>query len=47
MSAHGRRLWGRLGVQLTNDNNFHAAPKIAGTSDGYIVVAWTTIQLLA
>lgn len=38
----GGRLWGRLGVQLTNDSNFHAAPKITGTSDGNIVVAWTS-----
>src|SRR5262249_38519580 len=28
--------------QLTSDNSFHAAPKIAGTSDGGIVVAWTS-----
>lgn len=38
----GKRFWGRLGVQLTSDSNFHAAPKIAGTSDGNIVVAWTS-----
>lgn len=38
----GGRLWGRLGVQLTNDSNSHAAPKITGTSDGNIVVAWTS-----
>jgi len=38
----GGHLWGRLGVQLTNDSNFHAVPKITGTSDGNIVVAWTT-----
>jgi hypothetical protein len=29
-------------VQLTNDSSFHAAPKIAGTSDGDVVVAWTS-----
>jgi len=42
MSRLGKALWGRRGVQLTNDSNSHAAPKIAGTSDGYIVVAWTS-----
>ncbi len=42
MSPSGEALWSRHGVQLTNDSNFHAAPKIVGTSDGYIVVAWTS-----
>lgn len=42
MGEFGKTLWGRKGVQLTNDSNFHAAPKIAGTSDGNIVVAWTS-----
>jgi len=39
----GKPIWGRLGVQLTppSDYNFHAAPKIAATSDGNVVVAWT------
>ena len=35
-------LWGGHGVQLTSDASFHAAPKIAGTSDGDVVVAWTS-----
>ena len=38
----GRQIWGRHGVQLTSDSSFHAAPKIAGTSDGQVVVAWTS-----
>jgi hypothetical protein len=42
MAPDGDALWGRHGVQLTNDSNFHAAPKVVGTSDGYIVVAWTS-----
>jgi len=42
LGPRGMPLWGRLGVQLTSDSNFHAAPKIAGTSDGNIVVAWTS-----
>jgi len=42
MSPTGQALWGPNGVALTFDPNFHAAPKIAATSDGYIVVAWTT-----
>ena len=39
----GKPIWGRLGVQLTppSDLNFHAAPKIVGTTDGSVVVAWT------
>lgn len=41
MSPSGQPLWGPLGIQLTLDNSFHAAPKIAGTSDGGIVVGWT------
>lgn len=42
MSPQGSPLWGRLGVQLTHDNAFHAVPKIAATSDGGVVVAWTS-----
>ena len=41
MSASGQPLWGPSGVALTWDPGFHAAPKIAATSDGGIVVAWT------
>jgi hypothetical protein len=42
MSPGGAALWGRLGVQLSSDSNFHSAPKIAATSDGGIIVAWTS-----
>ncbi len=42
VSPSGKALWGRRGVQLTHDGKLHAAPKIAGTSDGDIVVAWTS-----
>ncbi len=42
MGPGAQRLWGKLGVQLTNDSNSHAAPKIAATTDGGIIVAWTS-----
>ena len=42
MSPLGRAVWGKLGVQLTNGSNSNAAPKIAATTDGGIVVAWTS-----
>lgn len=42
MSPQGNPVWGPLGVQLTPDSASHAAPKIAGTSDGNVVVAWTS-----
>jgi hypothetical protein len=42
VSPSGKALWGKLGVQLTNDSSTHSAPKIAGTTDGSIVVAWTS-----
>jgi len=38
VSPEGALLWG---VTLTNTSAFVAAPKIAGTSDGGVVVAWT------
>jgi hypothetical protein len=38
----GRAIWGPKGIQLTSDSGFHAIPKIAGTTNGYAVVAWTT-----
>ena len=41
MNKAGNPIWGINGVQLTNDSNQHYAPKIAGTSDGGAVVAWT------
>lgn len=36
------QLWGETGVQLTSGSPFFAAPKIAGTIDGGIVVAWSS-----
>jgi len=41
MDKSGNALWGPNGVQLTSDGNQHYAPKITGTSDGGVVVAWT------
>ena len=41
VAANGSQPWGTLGVQLTATSNFVASPKIAGTSDGGAVVAWT------
>jgi len=41
MDAKGNPLWGPNGVQLTRDGAQHYDPKIAGTSDGGVVVAWT------
>ncbi len=37
----GTLLWGLDGIQVTATADFVAAPKIAGTSDGNVVVAWT------
>ena len=42
VNRRGDPMWGDRGVQLTSDAGFHAAPKIAGTSDGDVVVAWTS-----
>ena len=42
MNPWGLKLWGPLGVQLTSGSDSNAAPKIAATSDGGIVVAWTS-----
>ena len=41
VDRNGKQLWGASGVQLTNTTTFLAAPKIAGTSDGHVVAAWT------
>ena len=43
VSSTGRLLWS---VRLTSDVAFHAAPKIAGTSDGNVVVAWTSNSIV-
>ena len=42
MNPLGKSLWGKLGVHLTSGSDSNAAPKIAATSDGGIVVAWTS-----
>ncbi len=36
----GNLIWGSAGVQLTGTTDFVANPKIVGTSDGDVVVAW-------
>jgi len=41
VAPDGTLLWGPTNVQLTSTSDFVAAPKIAGTSDGGAVVAWT------
>jgi len=41
MSPAGKALWGARGVQLTKGTvHSNGSPKIAGTSDGGVVVAW-------
>ena len=42
ISSAGKALWGKLGVQTTKGSATNSAPKIAGTSDGNVVVAWTS-----
>jgi hypothetical protein len=43
ISPAGKALWGKRGVQLTKGSvHSNASPKIAGTSDGGVVVAWTS-----
>jgi hypothetical protein len=42
ISPAGKALWGKLGVQTTKGSATNSAPKIAGTSDGNVVVAWTS-----
>jgi hypothetical protein len=37
----GSLLWGTNGVQVSTGGLFVAAPRVAGTSDGNVVVAWT------
>lgn len=37
----GNLLWGAGGLLLTSTTDFVAAPKIGGTTDGNVVVAWT------
>ncbi len=42
MSPTGQPLWGPNGIALTFDPGSHNSPKVTVTSDGYIVVGWTT-----
>jgi hypothetical protein len=42
ITPRGRMPWGPLGIQLTNDQNSNNDPKIAGTSDGDVVVGWSS-----
>src|SRR5579862_121008 len=42
MSPTGQALWGPNGVALTFDPGSHNVPKVTVTTDGYIVVGWTT-----
>ncbi len=41
VAPDGTLLWGLGGIAITATADFVAAPKIAGTSDGNVVVAWT------
>jgi hypothetical protein len=41
MDKNGNPLWGPFGVQLSSNGAGHFDPKIAGTSDGGVVVGWT------
>ncbi|MGD8438894.1 MAG: hypothetical protein PVG53_00025 [Holophagae bacterium] len=42
ISPLGAPLWGASGVQVSTGGLFVAAPKVAGTTDGFVVVAWTS-----
>lgn len=42
VSPDGALLWGAGGVQVSSGGAFVAAPKVAGTTDGQVVVAWTS-----
>jgi hypothetical protein len=42
ISPKGQMVWGPMGIQLTNDQNSNNNPKIAGTADGNVVVAWSS-----
>ncbi len=41
VSPSGDQLWGPNGIQLTSGSPNAHQPKVAGTSDGGVVVAWT------
>jgi len=42
VSPDGTLLWGAGGVQVSSGGLFVAAPRVTGTSDGNVVVAWTS-----
>lgn len=42
VAPNGQPLWGGKGVQVTRGNTQVYAPKITATSDGSVVVAWST-----
>jgi len=41
VSPAGALLWGLNGIALTSTSDFVGSPRVAGTSDGHAVVAWT------
>lgn len=41
VTTSGTLVWGVNGIQLTNTTAFVASPRICGTADGGVVVAWT------
>ena len=42
MSPTGQALWGPNGVALTSGTGGHYSPRVTVTSDGYVVVGWST-----
>jgi hypothetical protein len=42
ISPAGQLVWGPLGIQLTHNQASNNSPRIAGTSDGDVVVAWSS-----
>ena len=40
ISPDGQALWGTQGIAVSNSTAFLASPRIAGTDDGDVVVAW-------
>lgn len=37
----GQQVWGSAGIDVSGAGGFVASPKVVGTSDGQVVVAWT------
>jgi len=42
LSRTGQMIWGPNGIALTNDPFSHNDPKVTVTSDGFIIVGWTS-----